>query len=541
MGNSFGEALRKGIASELKRQEIDFEDIEEFGTTIESAIIGTIDKKEQFINFRIIKQFILKNWNLIVICLLLVVLGLFILPSELAKRGSSQVSQIILGRLTPLLPALATAYGLWKRVHKWYEEAKLALSEYQQQLKKQIEKKLDKNEKFRKQNKKVQRLESQLEKQRQSIPENIYASLADFISDRLKEGGYDKHLGLMHQVKGDLATLSQKLLPPPSNTPEYQARIEQLKEVFPRGPARVVLYVDDLDRCPPDTVVEVLEAVQLLVKNRLFIAVIAIDERYINRALAKHYQGVLSPQGRPSPADYLEKIIQIPYRVTPITESALRKYMKAQVVVQDSATSGTKFNEFSPQEFDILVKCCQEVDLSPRSLKRLTNVYKLFKVLCRTRGHKSSPREQQAIISLLAFSGRYPELMRDILHDIESGYEESSDNQDKKKLWSIFNKYFENEQEKDQAHYYVKKELKKLKHDAEKLIPKNLKLEEIKDIFTFVRRFSFVGDIGYDADKNFPLLPALTMTDLINRGKDMIVGCSLSPFPFAPIQDLCHA
>ena len=176
--------------------------------------------------------------------------------------------------------------------------------------------------------------------------------------------------------------------------------------------------------------------------------------------------------------------------------------MKAQVVVQDSATSGTKFNEFSPQEFDILVKCCQEVDLSPRSLKRLTNVYKLFKVLCRTRGHKSSPREQQAIISLLAFSGRYPELMRDILHDIESGYEESFGEQDRENLWSIFEDYFNKERNKNQAHYYVKKELKKLEHDAKKLIPQDLKLEEIEDIFTFVRRFSFVGDIGYDADNN---------------------------------------
>ncbi len=197
--------------------------------------------------------------------------------------------------------------------------------------------------------------------------------------------------------------------------------------------------------------------------------------------------------------------------------------MKAQVVVQDSATSGTKFNEFSPQEFDILVGCCQELDLSPRSLKRLTNVYKLFKVLCRTRGHKSSPKEQQAIIALLAFSGRYPEFMRDILHDIESRYEESFGEQDKEKLqdslWDIFQDYFNKKKSKNQSNSYLEEELKKLEYDAKKLIPQDLKLEEIKDIFTFVRRFSFVGDIGYDADKNFPLLPALTMTDLINREK----------------------
>jgi predicted KAP-like P-loop ATPase len=76
------------------------------------------------------------------------------------------------------------------------------------------------------------------------------------------------------------------------------------------GPARIVLFIDDLDRCPPDRVVEVLEAVQLLVKTPLFIAVVAIDERYVTRALEKYYAGVLFHQGRPSGTDYLEKIIR---------------------------------------------------------------------------------------------------------------------------------------------------------------------------------------------------------------------------------------
>jgi hypothetical protein len=35
---------------------------------------------------------------------------------------------------------------------------------------------------------------------------------------------------------------------------------------------RIVLYVDDLDRCPPPRVVEVLEAVHLLLAGRLFVA-----------------------------------------------------------------------------------------------------------------------------------------------------------------------------------------------------------------------------------------------------------------------------
>ncbi|MBD2469577.1 P-loop NTPase fold protein [Nostoc sp. FACHB-145] len=301
-----------------------------------------------------------------------------------------------------------------------------------------------------------------------------------------------------------MADLSYKILPPPVDSKDYSSKIDNLKKAFPRGPARVIVYIDDLDRCPPNIVVEVLEAVQLLVKNRLFIAVLAIDERYINRALAKQYQGVLSRQGRPSPADYLEKIIQIPYRVTPITDSALRQYLKAQVVVQDSATSGNKFNEFSPEEFNILVQCCQEVDLSPRSLKRLTNVYKLFKVLNRIQGHKSTAKEQQAILGLLAFSGRYPDLMRDILQDIEHCYEESRNQIINDNLCKFFHESLQKHSPKYRSHPYIYQEAQKLKHDIDKVIPQDSTLENIKQIFNFVRRFSFVGDIGYDADYQIP-------------------------------------
>ncbi|MFM7276602.1 MAG: P-loop NTPase fold protein, partial [Microcystis aeruginosa] len=279
-----------------------------------------------------------------------------------------------------------------------------------------------------------------------------------------------------------------------------KAKLDKLQQIFPRGPARVVVYIDDLDRCPPNTVVEVLEAVQLLVKNPLFVAVLAIDERYINRALAQHYKGVLSLQGSPSASDYLEKIIQIPYRVRPIAEDALRSYLRAQTVVQDSETSGSKFNEFSPQEFNRLVNCCQEVELSPRSLKRLTNVYKLYKVLSRTRGQRPTPREQQAILTLLAFSSRYPDLMRDILQEIGSYYEEGQhkpDQDNPETLANIFNTACDKYNNLPQDSHLVQ-DAKKLRHDVTKLVADDLKLNEIYDIFTFVRSFSFVGDIGVD-------------------------------------------
>ncbi len=503
---------KQSLQEKIAQSKKEIDEIEQKINDASVQIINVFEQAYQKMTGEAAKQWLIKNGLLIGILgglFAVIILIIFTVPDPVKQLA---------GVITFLSPAIITLQNVYKSGQKWFGEFRLAIEEtktafqnYEQKIdqrnkqlaekiNRELEQELQTDPEIKKLQAEVQNLENQVQEKAKELPENTYASLGEFISDRLKDGSYEKQLGIMHQVKQDLASLSYKLLPPPIDSKEYASKIQYLKKAFPRGPARVVLYIDDLDRCSPDIVVGVLEAVQLLVKNRLFIAVIAIDERYINRALAKYYQGVLSRQGRPSPADYLEKIIQIPYRVTPITESALEQYLKAQVVVQDSATSGNKFNEFSPEEFKILVRCCQEVDLSPRSLKRLTNVYKLFKVLNRIQGRKSSNKEQQAILALLAFSGRYPDLMRDILQEIEHCYEESRNQKVNNNLLEFFQESLQKHENKYQNYPYLYQELQKLKHDTGKVIPSDLTLEDIKQIFDFVRRFSFVGDIGYDAD-----------------------------------------
>ena len=145
-----------------------------------------------------------------------------------------------------------------------------------------------------------------------------------------------------------------------------------------------------------------------------------------------------------------------------------------------------------------MIACCQESELSPRSLKRLTNVYKLYKVLSRTRGQKPTPKEQKTILTLLAFSSRYPDLMRDILQKIGSIFEQSQNaDNEKETLFNVFKTYLE-DPTKNGKNSYLAEDVKQLAYDVEKLVDKKLELNEIRSIFDFVRTFSFVGDIGVD-------------------------------------------
>lgn len=133
-----------------------------------------------------------------------------------------------------------------------------------------------------------------------------FTSLRNFLRTRLESGDYSSKLGLIHQVQNDLSDLSEALL---------NENLRGKDGIFPRGEPRIVIFIDDLDRCPPNKVVDMLEAVQLLCKTQLFVVVLAVDMRYITRALEKEYAGILDPNNRPSGLDYVEKIIQIPYQM----------------------------------------------------------------------------------------------------------------------------------------------------------------------------------------------------------------------------------
>ncbi|MFN4329540.1 MAG: P-loop NTPase fold protein [Limnobacter sp.] len=75
----------------------------------------------------------------------------------------------------------------------------------------------------------------------------------------------------------------------------------------------LVVFVDDLDRCLPNTTISTLEAMRLLlhVKNTAF--VIAADEAMIRGAVRAHFAGVDIESGLVT--SYFDKLIQIPMKV----------------------------------------------------------------------------------------------------------------------------------------------------------------------------------------------------------------------------------
>jgi hypothetical protein len=150
--------------------------------------------------------------------------------------------------------------------------------------------------------------------------------LIRFLKERASAEDYRRHLGLVSLVRKDFEQLSSLLT---KAGKDKDATLPQID--------RIVLYIDDLDRCRANRVIEVLEAVHLLLAFPLFAVVVAVDPRWLRQSLLDHYPRLLcgaeesGTNGRPrtlgrpaTPQDYLEKIFQVPFNLQAMNEEGFK-------------------------------------------------------------------------------------------------------------------------------------------------------------------------------------------------------------------------
>ena len=129
--------------------------------------------------------------------------------------------------------------------------------------------------------------------------------LRKYLAERASSDDYEHYMGVVALAHRDLVDLEQYL------------RIAIQDNDGNEGLDRIVLYIDDLDRCDPHVVADVLDAVHLLLALPLFVVIVGVDPRWLKRSLRERHPESLqsTPSGVPSasPADYLEKIFQLTY------------------------------------------------------------------------------------------------------------------------------------------------------------------------------------------------------------------------------------
>ncbi len=165
---------------------------------------------------------------------------------------------------------------------------------------------------------------------------------------------------------------------------------------------RLVVFVDDLDRCLPEKAIEVLEAIKLFVDAPGCIFVLGLDQRVIERGVEIRYRefnkNVDSQALNPiDGAHYLEKIIQLPFQIPPVEQADMGDFVHG--LTPDWP------DEECPKVFAI------GLGDNPRQIKRTVNVFLMLWKLAEKRAKKLEGRIKPVrLAKVVAIQTIYPEL-----------------------------------------------------------------------------------------------------------------------------------
>lgn len=137
----------------------------------------------------------------------------------------------------------------------------------------------------------------------------------------------------------DLALLKQS--EPVSLPNEIQAFRNALEELLEELKITLVVFVDDLDRCLPQTAISTLESIRLLLFLKRSAFVVAADNDFIKGAVRVHFAGTgISDEVA---TNYFDKLIQVPLHVPRLGVNEAKAYLA--MLLLERAKADNKFDE----------------------------------------------------------------------------------------------------------------------------------------------------------------------------------------------------
>ncbi|MCM3252545.1 KAP family P-loop NTPase fold protein [Priestia aryabhattai] len=157
--------------------------------------------------------------------------------------------------------------------------------------------------------------------------QSILANTKERAPDLLKGMNESDLTSVVDSIKGEL------------NNKEIREDIKAFQKNFAELLAetkinRLVVFIDELDRCSPETILETLEAIRLFLFTGNTVFIIGADERHISYAVQKKFDEIEGQQiniGK----EYLEKIIQYPIRIPRLSHKEMEFYINCLLFEKD--------------------------------------------------------------------------------------------------------------------------------------------------------------------------------------------------------------
>jgi formylglycine-generating enzyme required for sulfatase activity len=199
---------------------------------------------------------------------------------------------------------------------------------------------------------------------------------------------------------------------------EQVRSLEQFQEKFSNlvksyiAPKRLVVFIDDLDRCLPEKAIEVLEAIKLFLDAEQCVFVLGLDQEVIARGIEMKYKEFGAKQDGDSAQQkftiegvrYLEKIIQLPFQIPPVEQNDMGDFVHG--------LSADWPHEECPKVFSV------GLGDNPRQIKRTVNTFLILWKLAEKRKDKLQERVKPIrLAKVVAIQTVYPDLYNLLLKE----------------------------------------------------------------------------------------------------------------------------
>jgi hypothetical protein len=162
---------------------------------------------------------------------------------------------------------------------------------------------------------------------------------------------------------------------PFSSVEEFDRQFDVFLETDAVSYDRFVFFIDDLDRCGDDTVVEALETIRAFFGRSRCVFIVGADERQLKRAIRAKSVGpapaVAADMRIPPDESFLEKIFQVSVYVPPLFAENLHSYADALAQKTRLGSLDTKMREA------IISYLVHPEVTSPRQVKVILNDFLL--------------------------------------------------------------------------------------------------------------------------------------------------------------------
>lgn len=257
--------------------------------------------------------------------------------------------------------------------------------------------------------------------------------LLENIAAARQQGAEAAAKALRDQVRQATAALERERI---ESLDKFQKQFQDLieKYVLPRG--FMVIFVDDLDRCLPEKAVEVLEAIKLFLDVPGCIFILGIDRDVIERGIRLRY-GELGGAGEREAVQlqvdgeaikvgaasyrnfmqeldveesdtidgerYLEKIIQIPFVLPPISPQAMGRFVAQLTPNLPDPRCGLVF--------------VRGLEPNPRQVKRTLNIFTLLWTLAQNQPYLAERISPVRLAKLVILQQRHANLYDKLRQD----------------------------------------------------------------------------------------------------------------------------